>query len=50
MLAGDPADPELGAWVTVSVVDGLGGLDCVPFVRVTRGEVRRIPAPRDIAS
>lgn len=43
MLAGDPADPELGAQVTVAVTaDGLDSLDCVPFVRVTNGAVRRI--------
>jgi hypothetical protein len=42
VLAGDPADPDLGAQVTVSV----GGKDldgyAVPFVRVTKGEVRRL--------
>ncbi|SFQ97396.1 hypothetical protein SAMN04488564_101441 [Lentzea waywayandensis] len=42
MLAGDPADPNLGARVTVSVgVEGLAGF-CVPFVRVTAGKSRRI--------
>ncbi|GGU34412.1 hypothetical protein [Lentzea flava] len=42
VLAGDPANPELGAEVTVSV--GQESLDgyAVPFVRVTKGEVRRI--------
>lgn len=42
MLAGDPADPALGAQVTVSV--GREDLDgyAVPFVRVTKGEVRRL--------
>lgn len=42
MLAGDPAEPNLGAQVTVSMnhedLDGYA----VPFVRVTRGESRRI--------
>jgi hypothetical protein len=42
VLAGDPADPRLGAQVTVSV----GGEEpdgyAVPFVRVTKGEVRRL--------
>jgi hypothetical protein len=48
VLAGDPADPELGAQVTVSVgtvgTVGTEGPDgyAVPFVRVTKGEVRRI--------
>lgn len=42
MLAGDPADPDLGVQVTVAVVDSLDSLDCVPFVRVTNGGVRRI--------
>lgn len=42
MLAGDPADPGLGVQVTVAVVDALDSLDCVPFVRVTNGGVRRI--------
>lgn len=42
MLAGDPADPEFGAQVTVSVgSDSLDG-HVVPFVRVTKEEVRRI--------
>ncbi|GAA3627742.1 hypothetical protein GCM10022267_12600 [Lentzea roselyniae] len=41
VLAGDPVDPDLGAQVTVSVGEGLAG-DAVPFVRVTKGEVRRI--------
>ena len=42
MLAGEPADPDLGVQVTVAVVDDLDSLDCVPFVRVTNGGVRRI--------
>lgn len=43
MLAGDPADPDLGVQVAVQVVkDGLDSLDCVPFVRVTNGGVRRV--------
>ncbi|MGW6931738.1 hypothetical protein ACWGE0_16925 [Lentzea sp. NPDC054927] len=42
VLAGDPADPELGALVPVSVGgDDLDGY-AVPFVRVTKGEVRRL--------
>ncbi len=41
-LAGDPADTNLGAQVTVSVGgESLDGHD-VPFVRVTKEEVRRI--------
>jgi hypothetical protein len=42
VLAGDPADPNLGAQVAVSVgAESLDG-DAVPFVRVTKGENRRI--------
>ncbi|WP_082114686.1 hypothetical protein [Lentzea aerocolonigenes] len=42
VLAGDPADPNLGAQMTVSV--GGKSLDghAVPFVRVTKEEARRI--------
>ena len=42
MLAGDPVDPNLGAQVTVTVgTEHLDG-DAVPFVRITKGDVRRI--------
>jgi hypothetical protein len=42
VLAGDPADPDLGVQVTVSVGGGDLDGDAVPFVRVAKGEVRRI--------
>ncbi|MEV6239473.1 hypothetical protein [Lentzea sp. NPDC051838] len=42
VLAGDPVDPALGAQLTVTVgSENLGG-EAVPFVRVTKGEVRTI--------
>lgn len=50
MLAGAPANPDLGAQVTVSV--GEEGQDgyAVSFVRGTKGEVRRLlPFTRDTA-
>jgi hypothetical protein len=40
ILAGEPADPDLGAEVTLS--EGLLGGAAVPFLRITSGEHRKI--------